>query len=426
MTPGPPRILILHGINIWNTGDQALLQAMVTRLRDELGADVEIRIEDVFDLQERTLPDLERLKVHLAPPLLPVREAHGWTKWRWLGQAVLAWWGVLLVRLFGRRGLIASPSSIRAGLAEMLDADLVLSKAGGHLYSTHERRIASSSYLITIWASGVLGRPTMLYAQSVGPFSGRVAGMLAARSLRRVTAATAREELSHRWLQRHLGSRTRIELTADEAFTLQGPPTSAAGEHTLLGMTAIAWRFPDAEDAVAARAAYEDALAEVAQWWIDERQGDVELVRWLSGGHREDDAEVISRLEALVDRPGRVAISGPFEPREAIARLGRMKLVMASRLHSAILAMLGGVPSVAIEYLPKTSGIMSMAVGEGWTIPITQVGNGRLLALARALDEAHDAQRARLAAKVPDLRVAAQRNAALAAELILRGRDAEQ
>jgi hypothetical protein len=69
---------------------------------------------------------------------------------------------------------------------------------------------------------------------------------------------------------------------------------------------------------------------------------------------------------------------------------------------------------------------MSMAVGEGWTIPITQVGNGRLLALVRALDEADDEQRARLATTVPELRVAAQRNAALAAELLERGRGGER
>jgi colanic acid/amylovoran biosynthesis protein len=156
----------------------------------------------------------------------------------------------------------------------------------------------------------------------------------------------------------------------------------------------------------------------VARWYIDERGGQVSIVRWIGGGHREDDREVVDRLVAGIARSDRVEAIGPFAPLDASRRLGQMEMVVASRLHSAIFAMVAGTPAMGIEYLPKTGEIMARAVGEGWVVPIEGVDRGRLLAVAKALHRDLPTVRKMLSRTIPELRAEAASNALLVARLL--------
>jgi colanic acid/amylovoran biosynthesis protein len=414
--------LILHGVNVWNTGDLGLLETTVARLREELGDDVRLWSEEVFSHDpDAVAAHLERLRMSSVPALVPLRQHRGWSRPRWLAHVALVATAVLAVRLLGWRLLRLLPAVIAAPMRALRDADVVISKAGGHLYSTADRRIGSPTYLLTIWAAGFLGRPTVIYAQSVGPFTGRLADAVARRALRGVSLATARERRSHAWLAGALPDPHRLHLTADEAFALRpepDPEPPEGAEQPELGMTVVAWRYPGHPDPAAAARAYEDALVEMARWYVDERGGRVSLVRWLTGGHREDDRELIDRLVERIDRPGRAGAIGPFSPRQASGRLGRMEMMVSTRLHSAIFAMVAGTPAVAIEYLPKTGEIMGMAAGEGWSIPIEAVDGGRLLAKARELQSRLPEVRETVAANVPELRTRATANARLVGELL--------
>jgi colanic acid/amylovoran biosynthesis protein len=410
--------LILHGVNVWNTGDLGLLEITVARLREELGPDVRLWSEEVFSHDASDVSGhLDRLGLTAVPALIPLRQHRGWSRPRWLAHVALAAVAVVAVRVFGWGVLKLQPQPIAVPLRAMRDADVVVSKPGGFLYSTADRRIGSPTYLITIWASCMLGRPTVIYGQSVGPFASRLAGAVARRALRGVALATAREPRSHAWLSTALADPTRLHLTADEGFQLQpGPePPKRPPE---LGITAIAWRFPGQPDPRAAAAVYETAVADVARWYVDECGGRVSIVRWIIGGHREDDREVVDRLIAEIGRPGKVEAIGPFAPTDASRRLGQMEMLVASRLHSAIFAMVAGTPAVAIEYLPKTGEIMAMAAGEGWVVPIEQVGGGRLLEVAQALYRDLPAVRTTLSRTIPHLRGEAASNARLVAQLL--------
>lgn len=418
-TRQPPTVLILHGVNIWNTGDLGLLEASVGRLRDELGADVRIWCEDAFGQPiERVHPHLEALDIELTPALVGVRHHAGSGKLSFLGRMLVVAAGAIIVRILGRKALRALPATVAAPLRTMLDADVIVSKAGGHLYSTKDRRIGASSYLVTIWVATLLRRPTVIYAQSVGPFSGWLADRVARMALRGASLATAREPRSFEWLS-HVVPSSKLHLTADEAFLLADPVE--APRPAVLGMTAVTWRFPGHPDPDRARLSYEEALVEVARWYIDERGGDVRFVRWLSGGHREDDRELIDRLVRRIDRPGRIEAIGPFAPVAASRKLGEMELIVASRLHSAIFAMVAGTPAVAIEYLPKTSEVMDMVSDRPAWVPIDGVGEGRLLRAVQDASATLDERRAELRERLPKVRARARENAALVRRLLLDG-----
>ena len=411
--------LILHGVNVWNTGDLGLLEVSVARLREELGPDIRLWSEEVFSHDASEVSGhLDRLGLKSVPALIPLRQHRGWSRPRWLGHVALTAVAVLAVRTFGWSLLRVLPRAIALPMRALRDADVVISKPGGFLYSTAERRIGSPTYLFTIWASCTLGRPTVIYAQSVGPFASRLADAVARRALRSVALATAREPRSRAWLATAIADPSRLHLTADEAFQMAPGAEPATERPPELGITAIAWRYPGHPDPRAAAAAYENALVDVARWYIDERGGRVSIVRWIGGGHREDDREVVDRLVAGIARSDHVEAIGPFAPLDASRRLGQMEMLVASRLHSAIFAMVAGTPAMAIEYLPKTGEIMAMAVGEGWVVPIERVGRGRLLAVAKALHRDLPAVRKILSRTIPELRAEAASNALLVARLL--------
>ena len=414
-----PSILLLHGVNVWNTGDLGLLEVTVERLRAELGEDVRIMSEDVFAHPPGVLrPHLERLGIESVPALIPVRERSGLGRGAWLARCIAAALAVMAVRMFGTRALRLVPLTLEEPIRAILRADVVISKAGGHLYATAGRRIGSASYLFTIWSATRLRRPTVLYAQSVGPFSGHLADRIARFAVAGVRLATARDERSYRWLLSALPA-ARVRLTADEAFQLPSGFRRGDGERRReLGITTVMWRFPGHSNPQKARSEYEEALVNVARWYVDECGGNVSFVRWLTGGHREDDAAQIEALVGRVNRPGHVATIGPFAPREASQRLGQMELLVASRLHSAIFGMVAGTPAVAIEYLPKTSEIVGQVVGRTWSIPIEHTGQDRLAEKVRELRGNLPAIRVLLAQRIPQLRERAAANAQLVRDVL--------
>lgn len=415
MTDRRVTVLILHGVNIWNTGDLGLLEVTVQRLRQEFGTGVRIISENAFAHTDATLRShLERLGIESVPPLAPVRQHARRGVLAWLAHLALAGAAAVAVRLLGTRALAALPRNIAQPIRAIAEADIVISKAGGHLYATPDRKIGSASYLFTIWAATLL-RPTVIYAQSVGPFTNGLADRVARFALSGAALATAREPRSLAWL-RGVMPADRVHLTADEAFELP-VATQSIDRDRELGITAVTWRFPGHPRPEAARSAYRESLVEVARWYIDKRDGHVSFVRWLGGGHREDDGALIDELVDRVDRPGHIQAIGPFPPVEASRRLGQMDMFIGSRLHSAIFAMVAGTPALAIEYLPKTSEIMAMVSATPRSIAIDAVDRGRLLAEAVRLHADRDQVREELAGRIPELREAAAQNARLVRKL---------
>ena len=394
-----------------------LLEATLDRLRAELGDEIRVLSEDVFRHDRAVLRGhLERLRIESVPALIPIRRHAGMGRLGWAARLAGAFVGVMAVRIAGRRALGFIPRNVAAAIEAMLDADVVLSKAGGHLYATAGRRIGSASYLFTIWSAIALRRPTVIYAQSIGPFNGRLADWIARMAIRHVAFATAREARTYRWLASVLPS-GRVRLTGDEAFLLPvaGPSEARSME---LGMTAVTWRFPGHPAPDRARQEYEEALVQVARWYVDEYGGRVSFVRWLIGDHPEDDSRLIDSLIERIDRPGFVEAIGPFAPSVAAQRLGEMEMLVATRLHSAIFGMVVGTPAVAIEYLPKTSEVMAMATGRFWSIGIDEVGGGRLLEKARRLSKDLGQVQAELARRLPMLQNGSAGNARLVGRLL--------
>ena len=259
------------------------------------------------------------------------------------------------------------PRKARA-LAALRRASLVVARGGQYLHNESGRvrgAIFLLRMLINLAVPVGLGRPTVVLGMSLGPFHGALARRLATAVLRGCRLIVVREPLSAEFL-RARGLSATARLVPDLAFVTTPTRTSSSRlpEQTWLGVTLVNWDFPGHLQPSQALAEYVEAVLH----GLEEIHAAFSLVPLLVpqvtvGHHGRHDRslqeQVAEQLHAR--RVPAKTISADLSPGELCDVFGQCRLVLASRLHSVILAACAGTPSVAIRYQGyKTQGISSM------------------------------------------------------------------
>ena len=296
-----PRFLLSGYYGFGNLGDEALLQVIVERLRARWpGCSVDVLSGD------------------------PAQTARSY-------------------------GVEATPrmdvAKVRAAIAR---ADVVLSGGGGLLQNV-------TSLRSLLYYSGVIrgavkaGKPTMVFAQSIGPldFWGRAAVRSMCKGLQ---AATVRDERS-RQLLHALVPDVPIERTADPVFLFEpeGEPLDLAAEGLadddapLVIVSVRKWQ--GAEATARALAGVVDRLAA--------KHGARVAFLPLGG---PPDAEVAT---TVIRRCASTPVLLPDYPLGQAAQvIGRASLVIGMRLHALIIAARLGIPFLALPYDPKVASLL--------------------------------------------------------------------
>ena len=226
-------------------------------------------------------------------------------------------------------------------------ADIVLSGGGGLLQNVTSLR--SLLYYSTVIRSAVrAGKPTMVFAQSVGPldFWGRAVVRNFCKGL---AAATVRDERS-RALLGSLVPSVAVERTADPVFLFEpaAEPLDLAAEG-LAGddapLVVVSVRKWNGSDATA------HALAAAVDRLAGEHGARVAFLPL--GG--PPDAEIAT---TIIRRCASTPVLLPDYPLAQAAQvIGRASLVIGMRLHALIIAARLGVPFLALPYDPKVSAL---------------------------------------------------------------------
>ncbi len=270
---------------------------------------------------------------------------------------------VAVVRGFGwmRHAL---PRQQRDSWALIRDADVVISAPGGYI---HDTNFAYYVALLHIALARRVGTRTILAPQSIGPIDAPLARRIARFVLGRADVICARESYSWNFLCDALQLPDRIlRRSGDSAFWNHDVNTDDTGLRAvwrdigldpeaggpILGLTVVDWSFPKSADPQAARAAYVDALAQIIDH-MHSRHG----MRAVIFNQVSEDLGMAQRVaeacqsRVIIDRVAR-------EPDVLRALMSRATLFLGTRFHSCIFAMMAGVPTFAIAYLPKTSHIL--------------------------------------------------------------------
>lgn len=190
-----------------------------------------------------------------------------------------------------------------------------------------------------------------------------------------------------------------MRICWDTAFAVTGESLPEALEARLpdrfVAVTVRQWPFPYRGEAAADR--YQAYLTGMAQ--CIERLGKilgypvVVVPQAIGPTPMENDMIAAEMLRVRLGdaAPGTMFLDCDLTAGQLVSLYGRAIFVLATRFHSAILAMTAGTPAVAVSYHgPKAPGIMEMMHLEAFVVDIADVSGGELWSLCSELLENRD------------------------------------
>ncbi len=327
MKKGYARILITGSYGQGNTGDEAVLTAILDQLR-------------------RRMPDARLVVV--AGDTETIRRQFG---------VETVWWGDW------------------AGIAQAVrQSDMVIQGGGGiffdysgfHPWKLFENGAPDLAHYggFSLLAN-LYGKPFMVYGVGVGPLitdAGRemvkVAHSLADKiTVRDVESKSSLEELGI--------ESNRIEVTADPAFSMrpvdEGRARRILSEHGIdcsrpvIAVTARPWDYEITQSD------WERSLAEPISELAHSKQAQILLIPFHKG---YDDGPLLrireqltaSEVFVLGNVPGNV-LGNQYAPNEIAGVIGACDLLIGMRLHSILFAILTATPAIALAYDPKVRSL---------------------------------------------------------------------
>jgi polysaccharide pyruvyl transferase WcaK-like protein len=277
--------------------------------------------------------------------------------------------GVEAIRLQGPRSIIRrNRAFIESYHVAFRDADMCIVSGGTPIYD-----YGHLSRIIHFYFPKTLGKKLYCFGIGVKPISSRGGARLLRALLHGVDRISVRDRLSKAELGR-IGVEKPVVVTSDSAlYLVPAEPAvglrklSECGVDTNKPMVAICPRALSTNH----RAHYHEPISARAISAI--RRSVARVADHLSGlGYEvvflpmhkvppDDDLVETGSIARLMRIEAPKIVDVDLQPGEAMAVLGRMRLVFGLRLHSLIFAAAQGVPIVGVDYDPKIRGFMELA-----------------------------------------------------------------
>lgn len=339
----------------------------------------------------------------------------GWHYFRLIQLLPATLFPIICQKIFHRRIWLLSPLSIRNLINSYLEADLIISKPGGYVYSTG-RGISFLLIIYTLMIAHWAGKPIYLFPQSIGPLNYKWEEYILRWLLNHVRVVMTREPISYDYV-RKLGIRnTRCYLLPDSAFAMPSAGHEVGvswlaqygidlqSGNPLLGMTVFDWgahdsRFKD-------QLAYETAVAGAIRYFIETYHGQVILFPQAWGPVAGEDDRVTanriaSRIPNVVDHV--ILVNEPITAEILKSIYGCMDIFIGTRMHSNIFAVCEDVPIIAIGYQHKTKGITFMLGIDKWVLDINHIQAEDLINKMKNLWEERYIWRSKIHELIPHL-----------------------
>lgn len=329
--------------------------------------------------------------------------------------ATLIW--ALVVRWLGVR--LWLPKELRDVALMYAGSDLIVAVGGGYIRSRKglHNRLNIPLLLHPLLFGFILGKPTVLYSQSVGPFVNSYEPALVAYVLRKMSLVILREDISVALLK-GMGVQGNVVRSIDSGFLLRADRSAdvrkryGIAKHTLLiGVTVRDWL--QGEEQVA----YERAVAGALDTAVEECGAHVLFIPQVTAAKGDDDRVASRRVQGyMLHHEDATVIAEAPNHFEVKAIYDELDVLLGTRFHSVIFSLTSFVPVLAIEYEHKTSGIMrDLRLGR-WVIKIEDATEAALTQGLRAVIGARAAYRNELKESVPPYVARAKRTADLVAE----------
>jgi colanic acid/amylovoran biosynthesis protein len=295
--------------------------------------------------------------------------------------AEAAWWRIA-------RRHVYLPAHLREVVQTYEQADLIVPVGGGYIRSRAGlvNRMNIPLLLHPLLFGYLLGKPTVLYSQSVGPFQNRLEKLMVAFVFRRMTLVLAREDKSVKMLA-NMGVKNNVKRAIDSGFLLASTGNfnvrrryNIPDNKLLVGVTVRSWL--SGKDQVN----YEKTVAGALDNIIDTVSAHVIFIPQVTAAKGDDDRVVSHRVHQLMHHPKASTVINDNPDHNRIKAIyDNLDALVGTRFHSVIFSLTSYVPVVAIEYEHKTSGIMHDLRLDEWVIKIEDVTAQKLTKLIHKL-----------------------------------------
>lgn len=404
-------VFISQVCDVGNKGDQAILKSEISLLR-RLFPEAKISVSTLWsrELLKRVEPTV---RVH--SPLVDLKFANRESPLL-LYPVVIAIQFLLsiLSALFAKANL---PPFYRAStIRDIQAADIVISSGHepfmeGSIYKRGSMWLKGANLFVIFWgvidilvAKKIFNKPFTTFPQSAGPFRTFLGRLFAKFIFNSMDVICLREDLSADFLEK-LGVRTPVFALADMAFLFEGYSRHEYQfRHPLIGVSpCFCGGMTKAE-----RENYVLVLSKTLDYLVAKYGVNVIFLpsqttsgRAMMKEKRPDDFVACSMILQKMLRKEKAEILSVQSVEEFDNVIGKLDLLIATRMHPSILASTKSIPFVAITYEHKQIGLLSRLGVSDVGIDVNHLSFEQLRIKTEYVWNERDNIRSRLLAKVP-------------------------
>lgn len=293
------------------------------------------------------------------------------------------------------------------------ECDLFISGGGSLLQDVTSTR-SLWYYLTLLKLAKKFNKPTMVYANGIGPINRKTNRILTRKTLNRVDLITLRDEDSKKFLKDLEVENRNIFVTADPVFTLE--PSDDRIIHDILTKEGVPEERPLVGVSVRNWIDEENLIPNVAKaidYIIQEYKADVILIPM----HYPEDLSISNEILERVTSENCYIISNKYNVEDIMGIIKRLEIIVAMRLHSLIYAATQNVPMVGIVYDPKIEGFLK-SIDMGHMCPAEDLKFDQLISNIEYVWENREDLKNRLKELDTKLRKEALKNVHMALDLL--------
>jgi len=418
------RVHIIHVGNMNNKGTQGLLASDISVTKDIVAGDV------VFSVSTTDIEGVKRQNLSLdavLPPMVDVPHEKADSFARRFGYARTSWtykafalWSLIFMAIQIMLSVI-SVVLVKVGLkafyrAEVLkrvkECNVVISSSDENFKETASFLPLNISWTLVWWSMLVsrtweiliakfLAKPVVMFPNSVGPFRTFVGRFLSRVALNNCSCILVREPISYR-IVKSLGIRSPTILTSDT--TLLFKPTRDtildSHSHSVIAVSAGVYSHIFSKKEVCE---YIIAHASALDRAVEKYGLSVVFLPHYVSGFRYDDLEVCELILLQMKNKNHAKIVNAGNVQDFKSFLDQMDMVISSKMHPAVLATSGYVPTLCIAYDHKQTGFFEGLGMVDCVLDVRNVSSETLSSVIDCVWNKKDAIRDLLKERVPAL-----------------------
>ena len=318
-----------------------------------------------------------------------------------------------------KKARIRIPISKHSKLFDYYNCDVVIIAGGDHL--SGEISFGLTSFINIIYAL-LLGRPVVLYGQSLGYFSNPIFNAIAKSVFNRTTLILLREELSKEYLDKEGITKPKIYVTAEPAFLLPAIPEECVrsilsdegidkSKRPLIGVNPSGMIMHEEK--------VSDAIAKVIDALVEDLNGTILMIPHVYT-EGVDDRVVIDRIFRKIRNKSNVmTVNKEYTAQELKGIIGQCDLFIGARMHATIASTSMLIPTIGIAYSHKMHGIIGKMLGqEKYILDVQDLNYEDLKSKVYDAWQNREEIRAELAQRIPQVKEQALLSGELVKELV--------